>query len=206
MENREIEILASPTEFFRNKIVSAVENQKVSLDEDLEFYLVNLLCDFVRVRSIEAESGNIDPLGTPLAFLFKRALESNQAEKVKLFKLLGDTSLYFSGFFQEYFNRKTYDIDYYVTLGSSAYVSLANALREKNGDEDQHTLRYELLAERFTTMVDIIAEVSELPGNERPRNILAVYERWLRCNSDRLRKQLESWGISPAYQPDRIRQ
>jgi tRNA(Ile)-lysidine synthase len=64
-----------------------------------------------------------------LALILKKALESPPAERVALYKKIADTSLYFSGFFQEYFNKKSFDIKYYVTMGESAYQELAHLLK-----------------------------------------------------------------------------
>ena len=197
--------LVKPEEFFREKVSKAIVNQKVQIGDDLEFYLVNLLCEFIVPGKLETLAGEMSALETPLAIMLKEAMEAPPATRLKIFKYLGDTSLYFAGFFQDYFNRKTYDISYYIALGSSAYNNVSVLMRDHHGD-DQFTVMYNGLADRFRDLVEVVAEVSETPGDTRPIDILAIYDRWNRNNSDRLRRMLNQVGITPVSVPFREKQ
>jgi hypothetical protein len=191
------DLLVGPQEFFREKITVAAANQKLSIPNDVEFYVVNLLCGFIAPGRLETIEGELNALETPLAIMLKQALEAPPAHKLKIYKYLGDTSLYFAGFFQDYFNRKAFDIDYYITLGSTAYQNVAGIMREQHSD-DQFGGTFRNLSNKFHNLVELIAEVSELPGNTgKPIDILAIYDRWTRNNSDRLRRMLHDAGITP---------
>jgi len=110
---------------------------------------------------------------------------------------MGDTSLYVDGYFQDYFNRKTFDIDYYINMGQSAYENLSSLMKKRYADEHFASV-YHSLSERFNTLVDVVAEISDSPGNNRADdNLLAIYDRWNQTKSERLRRILEEAGIEP---------
>jgi hypothetical protein len=100
-----VEIL-SPQDFFRDQVTNAAQSLKLQLNDDIEFYLVNLLCEFINPAQLNIDD-DMAVLDTPLAFMLKKAVESSPDIQIKVYKRLGDTSLYFAGYFQDFFNRKT---------------------------------------------------------------------------------------------------
>ncbi len=192
----EIDLKLSPIEFFREQVSAVAAKQNLELDEELEFYIVNLLVDFINPEKLNNHVHEINVLDTPLALQLKNALEAPRESQAKIYKGLGDTSLYVAGYFQDFFNRKSYDIEYYITLGSNAYVSLSSLMRESYKDEHFSGI-YQHLAEMFQQLVEVLAEVSEVLLPKKSANILAIYDRWTRNQSDRLRRQLEDLGINP---------
>jgi hypothetical protein len=184
-----------PQEYFREQVNRATSTLKVDIDDQVEFYLVNLLCDFIDISKVNKDLGVTDILGTPIAMMYKNAVEAPPEQSLRLFRRLGDTSLYIAGFFQDFFNRKTFDIGYYISLGSTAYDSVSSILRSVAKREDARSETYLKMSEDFTTLVDVVAEVSADPT--QPIDVLAVYDRWNRCKSDRLRRKLEQIGINP---------
>jgi hypothetical protein len=196
--------VVGPQEFFQAQVSQAISNQKLQVKDEIEFYLVNLLCEFIAPRKLETVAGELDALETPLAVMLKEAIEAPPSQQIKIFKYLGDSSLYVAGFFQDYFNRKTFDIGYYISLGSSAYGNVSSIAREYG--DDSFTSMYQDLASRFGELVDVVAEVSEIPGAQKPLDILAIYDRWTRSNSERLRKMLHKVGINPVPNLSREKQ
>ena len=181
----------NPTQFFHEMVVEAQERQRLKLTENVEFYIVNLLCGYLR-------SSDTEETEDCLALILKKALESSFVEKVALYKKLADTALYFSGFFQEYFNRKSFDIRYYVTMGESAYNELSNLLKGKNTyNATMSTIYYEM-SKNFTIAVDILLDISEQTSNQgNERSILSIYDAWLNTESPKLEKELYSRGVNP---------
>ena len=60
-------------EFFYEKIKDATRQLNVTLDEHVEFYLVDLLTKFVTAEHIRGDGEDSDDiLSTPLAFMLKR--------------------------------------------------------------------------------------------------------------------------------------
>lgn len=192
MREKDVNLVLKPTEFFREKISNVLEKQQIKVSEEIEFYLVNLLCEFISPAPLQTKTGTLDLLDTPLALVLKEAVEASSQEQIKIYKILGDTSLYVSGYFQDYFNRKTIDIDYYMLMGSTAYNHLSALDRERNSE------LYSNLSLNFHVFVEVVAEVADqLGGINKSKNLLAIYDRWTRNNSDRLRKTLEEYGITP---------
>lgn len=191
-----LQILASPHEFFRDKIAEAATNQKVTISDEVEFYLVNLLCDFIAPKNLETFHGQYSALDTPIAILLKEAGEAPPTYQAKVYKYLGDTSLYLAGFFQDYFNRKSYDINYYIDMGQVAYSNVSTIMRDQHGDKHFSGM-YGTLSNQFKTLVEVVAEVSETPESAGATDILSLYDRWTRTNSDRILRILQNAGISP---------
>ena len=53
----QLELMVKPHEFFREKVTEAVANQRIELGDDVEFYVVNLLCEFIAPSKLETISG-----------------------------------------------------------------------------------------------------------------------------------------------------
>lgn len=193
--------MINPQDFFRDRVAEALANQRVSVRHPVESYVVNLLCDFIHLSPLETASGHqLSALDTPLALMLKEAREAPPSQRVRILKYLGDTSLYIAGFFQDYFNRKTYDVHYFSAVGASAYDNVAAIIRNQHGDKHFASV-YSDLSQHFQTLVEVLAEVSEAPDENRPIDILAVYDRWNRTQSERLRRILSRFGIIPVKAP-----
>ena len=74
----------SPQAFFRDKVLDAQNRQGIQLSENVEFYIVNLLCDYLRVDDTRMSD-------ECLALILKKALESSPGEQIFLYKKLADT-------------------------------------------------------------------------------------------------------------------
>jgi len=181
----------NPTQFFHEMVVEAQERQRLKLTENVEFYIVNLLCGYLRASDSDSNEDC-------LALILKKALESSHSEKIALYKKLADTALYFSGFFQEYFNRKSFDIRYYVTMGESAYNELSNLLKGKNTYQETMSTIYYEMSKNFTVAVDILLDISEQTTSQNnERTILSLYDAWLNTASPKLEKELFHRGVNP---------
>jgi hypothetical protein len=181
----------NPQAFFHEKVQDAQSRQGINLTENVEFYIVNLLCDYVRVDNQRISDDC-------LALILKKALESPTGEQIFLYKKLADTALYFSGFFQEYFNRKCFDISYYMMMGEGAYGQLSSLMRKRSGSEAAMSEIYGEMANSFETAVDILTDVSEnTAGFESERSTLSLYDAWLSTTSKKLARDLNKRGINP---------
>ena len=174
--------------FFWAKINEAQERQNIKLKEGVEFYLVNLLCQYV-AKNLDEDC---------LALLLKKALESEENDRIALFKQLGDTSLYFSGFFQEFFDRKCFSLGYYVDMGRSAYLQLGNMLRKQNAHDIAMSEIYLNLNNSFPHAIDILCDVAESTAiKSDSRSTLSIYDAWLNTASEKLEKDLVKRGVYP---------
>jgi hypothetical protein len=176
----------SPTEYFRELVESAMQNQRVSANELTSFYVVNLLAAFVHLDRSPA-AGEDEPLGVRLA----RAMQTAGIEQRDGLRKVGDLSLFISGFFSDSLNRTLVDVDYYIQLGEYAYGSLA-----RHGDEALGEV-FDELAGKFAVFVDILGEVSERTALTSNADVLRLYEKWLRTKSRRSGDLLAARGIVP---------
>jgi hypothetical protein len=189
--------MESVREFFRDRVKRARRRRRLPLGETAEFYVVNLLADY-----LDAEKLHRPAAGTgdeePIVFAYARALAlAHPAERIRLFRSIGDRTLYVSGFFADSFNRKLYDIDYYVAMGERAYESVSSLSRDFAAGGRGFPELFGELAAKFVPLVDVLSEVSEAAGITSDADLLRLYERWLRTKSERLREKLVSQGILP---------
>ena len=178
-------LIAQPDAYFHELVTEALGHQNVSTQPETEFYLVNLLNKFMKSDRLNLEE--------PLALMLKQALEQSvPAMPGTMFQHIGDTSLYIAGFFQDSLNRKLVDVDYYIDMGGAAYRYASS-----RGVEEFKKLLYGELASRFGTFVDILAEVSDKTTSKTEKDILRLYELWVRTKSERAAKALQEAGILP---------
>ena len=174
-------------EYFKDLIDASLARQHVRANELTAFYLVNLLCGFVRTDRGAPFADD----GEPLAVRLGRALESGGMEQRARLRSLGDFSLFMSGFFSDSFRRRAVDVDYYVSMGEYAYGSLSRR------DEDTFGEVFAELAARFVGFMDVLADVSERTGLASNADVLRIYEKWLRSGSARDAQRLVDRGIVP---------
>lgn len=184
--------LIKPNDFFRSKVSSASEELNIELSTDLEFYLVNLLCDFIEPQSLTL--GNMNLLDTPLAIIYKEALESSPQMQLKMYKKLGDLSLYVAGYFHNSLQRKAVGRSYYISMGSSAYQKMSSIMKVRH-NEAHFTDMYSNLSKEFKQLVQVVTKVStEIPIESH--NLLKIYEKWCNNQSETLKEYLQNEGIT----------
>jgi hypothetical protein len=175
----------APAEYFRELVESALTRQQLQAGDLTSYYLVNLLCQYIRPEAANA----FGPSGEPLAFRLARALETAGSEQRARLRSLGDFSLFMSGFFSDSLNRGAVDVDYYVSMGEYAYGSLSRR-------DDRFSEVYAELSRKFVGFMDVLADVSEQTLSGRS-DVLRLYERWLRTGSTRDGQKLVDHGIVP---------
>ncbi len=188
-------LVTEPRAFFYEQITQALQDLRVSAIPETEFYLVNLLNQFVSAENLYIRDADGHMREEPLAMMLKEAIETPTSSNQRLmFRHVGDVSLYTAGYFQESLHRKSAPIDYYITLGGQAYQQVAR--REDLGAKQK---MFEELSTKFSAFVDVLSRVGEktnfLAQNER--DLLRVYEIWLKTKSERAAKALQEAGITP---------
>lgn len=187
-------IVAQPAEYFRSQLLCALKNQRFKIDQNIEFYLVDMMTRFMVTDNLFVVDKNDGKKHEEvLALLLREALSSSDLyKKQRELRRLGDVSLYTAGFFSDSLARKVVDVDYYIGMGQNAYGRLANL------KIDEHFCRvFAKLAESFTKFVDVLGEVSEATTVKDAKNILRLYEIWLKTGSEKAEKSLKEAGIIP---------
>lgn len=186
-------LVTQPQDYFRELVTEALEKQKVTTQPETEFYLVNLLNKFMTTDRLYSRDSDGSIREGSLAIMLKEALEQPQPQVQSVhFRHIGDVSLYVAGYFQDSLNRKLVDVDYYIDMGGKAYQNVA-------ARSDESTLKslYLELAEKFGSFVDVLAQVSDKTTPKTEKDILRMYELWIRTRSERAAKALQEAGILP---------
>lgn len=173
-----------PIEHFKELVEQAMRRQKVTTGGAAEFYLSSLLAGFA--------TSAMTAIDEPLAIAYLKALHESKDVQIRQMRAIGDISLFTSGFFSDSLKRRIVDIDYYMAMGSACYGHIASV------DRNMETRRlFTELSTRFPAFVDVLSEVSERSRLTSSKDILRIYERWLRTKSKIMEKKLRDLGIEP---------
>jgi hypothetical protein len=187
--------VANLREFFKDELHGALEKQQVAVEDQTEHYVVNLLTLFSRSEALYETTSEGSRL-KPLVVMLSDALEAPSAgDRNRGLQRLGDVSLFIAGFFAQSFARKLIDIDYHIAMGGRAYATLAEALSRGRGRVLGSV--FGELAEKFQPMVDALNEVSETSYAHSDKDILRLYEIWLKTGSRRCYDILKRLGVDP---------
>ena len=184
------------TEFFRDALDDALVHQHVSLDAHTAHYVVSLLTLYART---EVSHGDTRPgqRWVSLADLLAQAADaSTPMERAASLQRLGDVSLFVAGFFAHGFERRLIDVDYHIAMGGRAYGTLAAA--PVSGPRRALCGVFGELARKFQSVVDAIGEISDTARVWSSKDILRLYELWLKTGSRRAESLLQQLGVQPA--------
>jgi hypothetical protein len=185
-------------EYFHEALQGALERQHVSVEDQTEHYVVNLLTLFARSEALYDQAPNCDQPARlkPLVVMLTEALEApTVADRHRALQRLGDVSLFVAGFFAQSFARKLVDIDYHIAMGGRAYSTLADALARTRSRVLGQV--FAELGEKFQPMVDALNDVSETNYKHTDQDILRLYEVWLKTGSQRSFQILKRLGVDP---------
>ena len=182
-------------EFFHDSVQKALRNQRVAVDDHTEHYVVNVLTMFARSEELyeqTPEGVRLKPLAHMLA---DAAAAQSSQQRDEALRRMGDVSLFIAGFFAQSFARKLVDIDYHVAMGGRAYGALAETLSRGRGRVLGNV--FAELSEKFQPMVDALNELSESAYAHSDKDILRLYEIWLKTGSRRCYGILKRLGVDP---------
>jgi hypothetical protein len=179
-------------EYFHGALHGALLHQHVAVEDQTEQYVVNLLTLFSRTEHLYEQGTRPKPLVRMLA----EALEApNTEQRERALQRLGDVSLFIAGFFAHSFARKLVDIDYHVAMGGRAYGTLASSL--ERGRRRVLGRVFAELARNFMPVVDALGEIADSARRYTQRDVLRLYEIWLKTGSGRAHGLLRQLGIEP---------
>lgn len=183
-------------EFFHDAVGTALRQQRVAVEDHTEHYVVNVLTMFARSEELYEQT----PEGVrlrPLAHMLAEASEAPTAQQREAaLRRLGDVSLFIAGFFAQSFARKLIDIDYHIAMGGRAYGTLADSARGSLRGQAFAAVFLEL-AQKFQRLVDVLNDVAEMAHTHTDRDILRLYEIWMKTGSPRAYGILRRLGVAP---------
>jgi hypothetical protein len=179
-------------EYFHDALHGALGRQHLAIEDQTEHYVVNLLTLFARSEALYEQQ----PRLKPLVVMLTEALEAPTAsDRHRGLQRLGDVSLFIAGFFSQGFARKLIDIDYHIAMGGRAYSALADGLARTRSRVLGQV--FAELAEKFQPMVDALNDISETSYQHSDKDILRLYEVWLKTGSKRSFDILKRLGVDP---------
>jgi len=187
--------VANLREFFKDELHGALAKQHLEVEDQTEHYVVNVLTLFARSEALYEQTPEGKRL-KPLVVMLSEALEARSSEdRNRGLQRLGDVSLFIAGFFSRGFARKLIDIYYHIAMGGRAYATLAEVL--SRGRSKVLSPVFAELAEKFQPLVDALNEVSESSYSHSDKDILRLYELWLKTGSRRSYEILKRLGVNP---------
>ena len=201
-----IQPVVSLKEFFRDALHDALTHQRVAVEGETEHYVVNLLTLFSNPDALYERQPH-EPAQRaglkPLVVMLGEALEAPTHEaRCRGLQRLGDVSLFIAGFFSAGFARKLVDVDYHIAMGGRAYGTLADNMRGSIRGQAFAAVFLEL-AQKFQRLVDVLNEVAEMAHTHTDKDILRLYEIWLKTGSPRAFAILQRLGVAPVAQSAR---
>ena len=179
--------------YFHCFLLKGLYKQNIHAQDDTISYLTNLLVTFSRSETfIDQNQGRATH--KPLAFYYSEAINSKSIyERDIAMRRLGDIALFICGLFSKSLSKKAVNIDYYVAMGGTAYSYLS----EKNHDHIQTKNNKNVFYELSNKFVDFVDILSDLNKNQSDKNLLHVYETWLRTHSKKAKRILIENQILP---------
>lgn len=178
-------------DYFSTQVQEVNDRRKLDLSVELVRYLSALLVELAKTEKAFPSDG--PQTLTEWHFL---AGSSNPKRALQLYKQLGDHALYIAGFFSESLDQKPVGIDYYSDMGGSAYHRAAS-LSSLSGHYFALSQIFHELSERFRLCVGILTEVAETNPDDRPQDMVRLYERWLTTQDEGTAERLMALGLIP---------
>ena len=147
--------------YFREALVSAMRKSNLTFTESAQLYVVHLLNEFSRAEKAFA---GVDPgENIVVAELLERAHSAEDFEALRIYRHLGDTSLYLLGFFKESRQGRIVSLTYYMDMGAVAY-SFASDLSRAYAINS--AVLFQELSDRFADVVKVLENIAQY-GNEQ---------------------------------------
>ncbi len=185
-----------PREFFQDALREAISRQQISTCHETTLYLSNLLTVFIDSKQLFKPT----PEGVrlkPLAEIYADAVEARSiSDRDSSLRFLGDVALFISGLFPQSLGRSLVDVDYYITMGGSAYGFLADSGQLSRKAKVFRSI-FQELSDRFSEFVEILAEVGDKTNLRNDSDVLRLYEIWLCSGSKNAAEKLKRLGIQP---------
>lgn len=144
-------------------VQDAVTASGVLIDEELEHYLVLLLMRFAQQPEL---------ISRALAIDFLQSHHESAAIQHDMLRDVGDKCLLFSGLFPGRAQRRHTRVSYFVSLGQSAYGTLAGL------SMIQLNQLYASLQEEFVSLMDVLLATRTMHGHPSSLSPLAAHELW----------------------------
>lgn len=181
--------------YFRRQVKEALAGQGLAPSEDVEFYLVHILCRFAKTENLYPPNGEGKCEDRALALrLYDAAFVEPADKKFYHYKSLGDSALYHAGVFYDGFYNKVVDVDYYIKMGGLAYQTLANLRTRSLNHMADVFCDLSVGFGQFVEVLNLCCERNKVHNNH---DLLKLLDRYQKTKSVKAKKILEDRGIAP---------
>lgn len=194
--------------YFHDALSRQSEKRSLDIAEHTLWYLTNLLHNYSRSEqffdyycSTGRGNGqnNSQDRGTltPLADYYQRAAEAESTHERRLhLQRLGDVAMFISGMFSDALTQRVVGVSYYMSMGETAYATLAETASANNREQSQAAI-FSDLSERFASFVDVLKAVGSKPVKQSTgfESLLQKVDEWQRTGDPALASELRSSGI-----------
>ncbi len=156
---------------WQDAIHHAKNRCKISLDSELEAYLISLLIRYASKPEIAQQI---------FATAFMKAMQAKVYQRQIGLQDVGDQCLLYAGFFPRAAEKKHVKVSYFVDLGRAAYANISASTNDLYGS----------LALQFVVLMDVLQSIR----NTSDMLPLEAYELWQEVGSQRAFDILCSYG------------
>ena len=190
--------------YFHRSLHEICERRNLESSDSSLAYVVNLLCDFARSEHLfDYDKVNGYDL-RPLALLYGDAMAApDLKQRTAALRKLGDVALFISGMFNPSLANKSAGVDYYIEMGCSAYGWLSSDLENSSATLLSSEVFGEL-SKWFPQFVAVLDEFADNSGLRGDRDLIALYELWLRNKDPRLAEKIKQKGINISGVSNRV--
>lgn len=177
-------------------IETAIKRHALSISSEAGAYVEGLVRQYIRAEEFhKVQEGRLpSAFGESIAsklLMLKEPLRKGQIKKmpreeqIRIFREIGDSCLFVTGFFYECAEKKG-SVQFYCQVGSGAYRKVSKV---------QGPLYLEL-ADNFNGLVLVIGDFW-LPMLNNNKKLVQIYEKWEETNSPYYHSLLTGKGIIP---------
>jgi len=157
-------------------VLEAQQITQTRLNEDLESYLV-----FMLMRNMN--NANINSRVMALDYI--ESINSSGSQRELRLREVGDHCLLFSGLYPQRAQRRQMKVKYYVDLGRTAYLHLAEDLSAGMA------MLYQQLSDSFVNVMDTLLAIRSMTEHSTQKELLLAFELWQDINSQHSYKVIQ---------------
>lgn len=191
-------------DYFYQSLNQVCERRSTEASDSSMAYIVNLLCQYVRVDQLFEWDRDSGYGLQPLALMYGEAVNArDERHRISALRRLGDIALFISGLFVTSLVRKPVDVNYYIKMGGGAYGWLSENL-ERQQKPSLHPEVFRELSERFADFVGVLDEFADSSSLRSDKDMLRLYEHWLNTNDSSFADKVVDKKVSAANVRDQL--
>ncbi|MGD8783301.1 MAG: hypothetical protein PVG75_02640 [Thioalkalispiraceae bacterium] len=160
-------------------VKEAEEYNGVSLDEELESYLVLTLMRYTQQP---------DMVSKIVALEYLNGCQAFGSERQARMREVGDQCLLFSGLFPNHAKRRNVKISYYVNMGKTAYHTVSELTQQALAG------MYHNLSRSFVSLMDTLLAIRNMHEHQGQLEPLLAYELWQDTRSKQAQQVFSGTG------------